>query len=713
MRKNYSLLSARQQRRRRRLAIDEATAIVNSQSMLLSSFPPDPSCSTTQDYFLNSPQESKELLSSDDHSLHDTNGYSSDVSSNTDSDPLEPMPSLNDNSLINDSPSSVVPDKETPSLKAELREWCKCFNITNIALTNLLHILRSHSDFGNLPLDSRTLLKTPRSVNVRNDVAGGSYAYFGVASGIGKVFSNTSFVPKYHELIAKTMNTENMITISANIDGLPIRKSSHISLWPILAVVDQDPEKVPFVVALFESPSKPNSADEYLREFVDELKKLESQGLLLGETVYKFAVSCIIADAPARAFIKNTLSHNAFHGCGKCCQVGVHRGRTVWLYNPDFELRTDEAFSSYDYPLHQISLSILHELNIGLVTQFPLDPMHLIYLGIMKKLLSIWFGGPKIPCRHAKLSKDQVNVINQRLSLIKYSLPREFHRKPRPIHDYHFWKATEFRTFLLYIGPVVLKGLLSDDLYNHFLILHTIAYILTDSDIGSKKVMIDYAEKLTHLFLKHLGTFYSPDLYLYNFHNLLHLPNDVRNYGSLNEFSAFPFENHMTTLKRMIRGPNKPIEQICKRLGEITCHAIKKSTNFIKLDNVAGLSQRILHFKDSAIADNCLVSCSPPDNCFLTKDNRLLLIKSMTMSKESKISLHCLVLTDKDDFTKYPAPSSNYNINKVKVPDNGVPLEIFSKEDLHKKCILLPIFSGTNIVLSENVSIPFASNASF
>lgn len=35
----------------------------------------------------------------------------------------------------------------------------------------------------------------------------------------------------------------------------------------------------------------------------------------------------------------------------------------------------------------------------------------------------------------------------------------DFVRKIRGFNDLNWWKATEFRTFLLYLGPVVLKNI--------------------------------------------------------------------------------------------------------------------------------------------------------------------------------------------------------------------------------------------------------------
>lgn len=43
----------------------------------------------------------------------------------------------------------------------------------------------------------------------------------------------------------------------------------------------------------------------------------------------------------------------------------------------------------------------------------------------------------------------------------------------------------------------------------------------------------------------------------YNIHNLIHLISDVKTFGSLDKFSAFPFENYMYTIKMMIKILNK------------------------------------------------------------------------------------------------------------------------------------------------------------
>ena len=50
-------------------------------------------------------------------------------------------------------------------------------------------------------------------------------------------------------------------------------------------------------------------------------------------------------------------------------------------------------------------------------------------------------------------------------------LPSEFTRQPRSLNERDRWKATELRQFLLYTGPVVLRGILDSRAYKHFVAL--------------------------------------------------------------------------------------------------------------------------------------------------------------------------------------------------------------------------------------------------
>ena len=61
-------------------------------------------------------------------------------------------------------------------------------------------------------------------------------------------------------------------------------------------------------------------------------------------------------------------------------------------------------------------------------------------------------------------------------------MPSEFARQPRQLSEMDRWKATEFRQFLLYTGPVALHGILHTDVYKHFLVLSVAVLLLLDDD---------------------------------------------------------------------------------------------------------------------------------------------------------------------------------------------------------------------------------------
>ena len=90
----------------------------------------------------------------------------------------------------------------------------------------------------------------------------------------------------------------------------------------------------------------------------------------------------------------------------------------------------------------------------------------MVYLGVMRKLLNLWLKGP-LPTRIGSRCKDKIST--KLMELAEY-MPCEFNRKPRSLNDLDRYKATEFRSFLLYTGPVCLHKYIGDNVYkkNYF-----------------------------------------------------------------------------------------------------------------------------------------------------------------------------------------------------------------------------------------------------
>ena len=70
------------------------------------------------------------------------------------------------------------------------------------------------------------------------------------------------------------------------------------------------------------------------------------------------------------------------------------------------------------------------------------------------------------------------------------------------------WKATDFQQFLLYSGLVVLKGIVTDQFYYHFLSLSIAIRIMLESDSEVRQNNLAYAKKLAIYFVQKSNELY-------------------------------------------------------------------------------------------------------------------------------------------------------------------------------------------------------------
>lgn len=183
-----------------------------------------------------------------------------------------------------------------------------------------------------------------------------------------------------------------------NIDGLPLFKSTSDQFWPILGKIQniKNNNKV-FIICLFHGTKKPNNLEEYLSDFVNEYMEIERNGIEFSGKQLNVTIDSIICDAPVRAFIKSVKSYSGYHGFDKCTQRGRWLGK-ITFPETNASLRTDHSFSEQHDDYHHLGVSPLSRTSIGMVTQIPLDYMHLVCLGVMKRLLLLWIKGP-LRCR--------------------------------------------------------------------------------------------------------------------------------------------------------------------------------------------------------------------------------------------------------------------------------------------------------------------------
>lgn len=225
-------------------------------------------------------------------------------------------------------------------------------------------------------------------------------------------------------------------------------------------------------------------------------------------------------------------------------------------------------------PIHHKEKSILEDLKntdgsplIDMIKQFPIsDPLHLLEQGVMKRLLNIWIKGTLIYIK--KWSKDTILSLSAKIFQFNKERPSDIKRVVRAMQFLKFWKATEFRTILLYYGIVAFKDILDEESYVHFLQLCLAVRICSCRTYLAryKSTARIYFSQFCEIFFK----IYGSTAVVSNIHNVCHISDDVDQFGPLPETSTYPFEDYLHTIKSRVQATNDPIEQIARRLIEIS-----------------------------------------------------------------------------------------------------------------------------------------------
>ncbi|XP_053678673.1 uncharacterized protein LOC128729051 [Anopheles nili] len=303
-----------------------------------------------------------------------------------------------------------------------LRYWALTTNQSQNSVRLILNILRAKTNCI-LPKSTKTLLETPRSrPSSITEINGGLYWYDGIDKNISNYFRHT--YPPYQ-----------CLSLNICIDGLPLYKSSSVQFWPNMANIHEMSEVPPMTVAIFCGMSKPGDLESYLRPFIEELNIIKQYGIIIKSRTFSINLRAIIADSPARSFIKIS-------------------------------------------PL--LDLQHFNMIDVTITS----DPLHLIDVGVTWKLILGW-------------------------------------------RDLTMFSSEKYRQNW-----------------------HLAAKVLED-------------------FVDEFGKIYDEKYLTSNVHNLLHVYDDVENYGVLGTTSSYPFENHLQFLKKIVRGGSKQLEQPINRLIEL------------------------------------------------------------------------------------------------------------------------------------------------
>lgn len=332
----------------------------------------------------------------------------------------------------------------------------------------------------------------------------------------------------------------------------------------------------------------------------------------------------------------------------KCETEGIYvhnettRGGRVANPQQDANLRTDQMFRDREDIMHHTGTSILERLPfLDMLDNFPIDPMHLVY-GVVRTILNTWT--EKRRSMKVKVSLQQMNEISSVVVVLGKSIPDDFIRKTRTLDEL----SRHSRLLLLYVLSVVLKNRISNIVYQHFMLLHVAIRILSCKVSVSISSYIDYANALLGTFLLQAPYIYGDQFITYNVHNLIHLADESRRLGPLEQFSCFLFENHLGKLKNLVRKSNKPLQQLVNRIIErskqpatvVQLNPMNKGTTF-KLFGahhegpmITGLNGD--QFNRCLLRNFCLAINVPNPCCVITDSNDVILIENFVQEFDGK-----------------------------------------------------------------------------
>lgn len=550
---------------------------------------------------------------------------------------LDDVPQHDDDDIFFD--AQEEPEQKLLTLSEKLFLFFILFNISHRAMEYLLDILRGEGY--EVPSSVYKLKKYNKSANV--DVlksvlsCGGEFAYIGIKDNIKYCIVNK---------LIHFKDMYNSLHINISIDGLPLYKSSAVTLWPILLSFNNIGFSKPLPVGIYVGISKPNFVD-FISQLHHELLEFKAN-VQIESFFVKICKITFIADAPARAMLQCVKGHGGYNACHICRIPGIYEHKkVVYPYcNIMYDERTDVAYNLCNEN-NQHYLSPLAEV-VSLKSDFPPEYMHLVCLGIMKRLLSSFLTNNHglLPCR---LSSSMRDKLESHVTFFKASLPHEFNRKIRSFTQHMFYKATEYRTLLLYTGPILFRQVLPRAYFQHFLLLHFAIYVFT-SDRHSDLYVV--AKGCIDKFLYEIAELFTNAGYTYNAHCLSHLYDFVLQLGPLDNFSAFKFENYLYLLKRRIKSGSFVLTQTVNSLGILRNMYIKEYNE-------------PLHFSNKH-----------PNNCaavIYNSDKVYIIISSVNYSN-NKVFLCGHILKFKTVLYSYPYPSSTlgiglYNLTNKHVSD--------------------------------------------
>ena len=450
-----------------------------------------------------------------------------------------------------------------------------------------------------------------------------------------------------------------------NIDWFQTFEHTQYSVGVIYLVIQNLPRAVRFraenviIVSTIPGPNEPdcNHLNSYLEPLVNDLialwhgVEIKTPHAVFSTKVVRAALGYISCDLPATRKLCGFYGYHANYGCSKCLKAFP----STFGSSPDYSgfdrndwrprvmsshrsianrAKSATTRSGQEKIEHEACVRYSELLRLSyfdVVRCHLVDPMHNLFLGTSKRMLSIWKEkGFLDPSKLEKL-QEKVDSINP---------PANVGRIPGKISaGFAGFTAEQLMLWTVVYSPVVLRDLLPHHLYMHWCIFSKACALLCRPYIH--KAAVDQADELLLSFCVGFEQLYGKDACTPNLHLHCHLKECILDVGPLYSFWCFSFERYNGLLEKMKMSWHSPEVQLIHKFTNLQSLAA-----VILPENIPGeLMHCFQQAKDykTAVPDPVIVSlavlnserymmCLPQDICAL------------------KLPCHCLCMPGREKF---------------------------------------------------------------
>ena len=320
-----------------------------------------------------------------------------------------------------------------------------------------------------------------------------------------------------------------------NTDGVPLFKSSKSSIWPVYLEIANLPPSLRFrhdntiICGLYVGQGKPKLT-VLMKPIMESINYMNAVGFAFmspeGVKTVRIKLLFGIFDLIAKAPMLNMNQFNGAYGCPTCLHPGMSSspGARVYLPGTIYPIRSLLDIRNAIAESKEQGNTIRGIKGVSpiagylhLVNGIPIDYMHCVAEGVVKYLLVAWTDSK----RHKEHFSIRKHLQDIDQCLLNQLPPHEFTRAPRSIvFHLSYWKANEFRNWLLFYSLPLLLHCLPPLYFHHFALLVCAMHLLLKRKLS--QVECSLAEEMLKEFYD-LATSCTM-----NAHSLIHIAHYVR-----------------------------------------------------------------------------------------------------------------------------------------------------------------------------------------